>query len=268
MPLEASSSFRRHGQRDDRRRRLLTDDLSQFGRLACLSASGRKMPRRRRSRNIMGMPSSWNGNCGCSTWFRAGWSSLVPLLAAGVGDRRRGWRPPTPGCSAGSASGGAAVAALDLAAKGSLGCWFSSLLLLAASVAAILVYTVRRHRTDDYQGRYRIWLWAAACWFLMATDQAASLREAFRDLMIALTGTPLLGDGSLWWVVVYVLVLGAVGSRLLVDMRSSRLSMAALLVGRASRRPWRWPAGLGWICCRRAAYGRSCSWREPKWPAT
>ena len=83
-------------------------------------------------------------------------------------------------------------------------------MLLAASVAALLVYTVRRHRTDDYQGRYRVWLWAAGCWFLMATDQAASLREGFRDVMIALTGTPLLGDGSLWWVVVYVLVFGAV----------------------------------------------------------
>ena len=89
------------------------------------------------------------------------------------------------------AHGGSRVAALDLAAKGSLGCWFSSLLLVAASAAALLVYSVRRHRTDDYQGRYRIWLSAAAVCFLLATDQAASLREAFRDLMIVLTGTPL-----------------------------------------------------------------------------
>ena len=108
------------------------------------------------------------------------------------------------------------------------GCWFSSLTLLAASVAALLVYTVRRHRTDDYQGRYRVWLWAAGCWFLMATDQAASLREGFRNVMVGWTGTPLFRDGTLWWVVVYVLVFGAVGSRLLLDMRPSRLSIAAL----------------------------------------
>ena len=101
-------------------------------------------------------------------------------------------------------------------------------MLLAASVAAILVYSVRRHRTDDYQGHYRIWCWAAACWFLIATDQAASLREAFRDSMISLTGTTLLGDGTLWWIVAYALVLGSVGSRLLVDMWTSRLSVAAL----------------------------------------
>ena len=45
----------------------------------------------------------------------------------------------------------------------------------------------------------------------MATDQAASLREAFRDLMIALTGTPLVGDGSLWWAILYALGIGGGG---------------------------------------------------------
>jgi hypothetical protein len=121
------------------------------------------------------------------------------------------------------------VAALDLSAKGSLGCWFSSLLLLAASAAAMLVYSVRRHRTDDYQGRYRIWLPAAAICFLLATDQAASLREAFRDLMVVLTGTPLQGDGALWWAIFYTLVFGAIGSRLLMDMRPSLPSIGLLL---------------------------------------
>ncbi len=92
----------------------------------------------------------------------------------------------------------------------------------------MLVYTVRRHRTDDYQGRYRVWLWAAGCWFLLATDQAASLREGFRELMIGWTGTPVFGDGTFWWVAIYVLLFGAIGSRLLLDMRPSRLSIGAL----------------------------------------
>ena len=94
------------------------------------------------------------------------------------------------------AAGGAPVAAFAIDAKGSLACWFSSLLLLAAAVGAILVYTVRRHRADDYRGRYRVWFWAACCLFLMATDQAASLREGFRDLMIWLTGTTLMATAA------------------------------------------------------------------------
>ena len=117
------------------------------------------------------------------------------------------------------AASGTLPASLDLNVKGSLGNWYSTLSLLAAAAAAMIVYSVRRHRVDDYQGRYRIWLWAAACWFLLATDQAASLREGFRQLMISLTGSRLFGCGDIWWASVYTLMLGSVGSRLMMDMR-------------------------------------------------
>jgi hypothetical protein len=144
------------------------------------------------------------------------------------------------------ANGCVPVAALDLGIKGSLGCWFSSLMLLIATGTAFLIYDVRRHRTDDYQGRYRIWLWAAACGFLMATDQAASLREGFRDSMIALTGTPLFDHGDFWWVIFYTLTLGAVGSRLLVDMRTCSLA-TGIFIGAAVVHCLAVAVRLGWM---------------------
>ena len=128
-----------------------------------------------------------------------------------------------------------------MGAKGSLAGWFSSLVLLAASLVAVVVYTVRRHRMDDYHGRYRIWLWAAMCWFLLATDLSASLHEGFRDLMILLTGARLMGDGSIWWVIGYGLLLGSIGSRLLIDMWTCRLSSAAMVLAGAV---------MSWPCCR------------------
>lgn len=124
--------------------------------------------------------------------------------------------------------GGTAIAALDLGSRGSLACWFSSLLLLSASVAALLVYSVRRHRTDDYQGRYRVWIWAAGGCFLLAAEQATGLREAFRELMIFLTGTSLLGGGDLWWIIAYGIIFGAIGSRVLIDLRRCVPAVAAL----------------------------------------
>ena len=141
------------------------------------------------------------------------------IFLAGLGPHRRHRSPlrldaPTDRGLGPSAAGGR-IAAFELGGKGSLAAWFSSLALLAASLVAVLVYTVRRHRMDDYHGRYRVWLWAALCWFLMATDAAASLHEGFRDLMTLLTGAPLLGDGSIWWVIGYALLLGAIGTRLL-----------------------------------------------------
>ena len=100
-------------------------------------------------------------------------------------------------------------AALDLTRTGCLESWFSSLLLLAASASAFLVYTIRRHRTDDYRGRYRIWLWAVLCCFIAATDVSACLHESGRQTMIRLTRTCIWGDGTIWWIIPCILVFGA-----------------------------------------------------------
>ena len=64
----------------------------------------------------------------------------------------------------------------------------------------------------------------------MATDVAASLHQCLQQVMISLSGTRIAGDGSIWWVVPALLLVGAIGSRLLVDMRSSRLSSLALML--------------------------------------
>src|SRR5205823_14278964 len=60
------------------------------------------------------------------------------------------------------------IAAFDLDGEGSLGAGFSAALLALSGVTAVLIYTLRRHRLDDYRGRYRLWLWAAMCWFVMS----------------------------------------------------------------------------------------------------
>ena len=112
-----------------------------------------------------------------------------------------------------------------------MGAWrpgSSSLELLAAAGIALLVYRVRRHRSDDYLGRYRVWLWAAMCWFLLAADVSTGLRGGFRDAMVLLTGARIAGDGSIWWAIGYALLFGSIGTRLMMDMWPCRLSVAAL----------------------------------------
>lgn len=141
---------------------------------------------------------------------------------------------------------GGRVPAFDLAAPGSLAVWLASMLLATASLGAVLVYLVRRHRVDDYHGRYRIWLWAAACWMLLSVDQTANLRTAFQQAMTRISGTPILGDGSLWAVIPYFFLLGAVGTRLLLDMRGCWFSSVAL-VGAALACLASVGAHLGWI---------------------
>ncbi|MEN6449259.1 MAG: hypothetical protein ABFC96_02100 [Thermoguttaceae bacterium] len=227
MSLRSASSFQRHGQRDDRRRRLIADELCN----ADDRPDGQAWPDEPQ-------PQQKSEGYGDAEFLEEQWRVLDlapqrlivlgPLFALGLAIAA-GLEAAYAGMCRG-ASAGTRLAAFDISAKGSLACWFSSLVLVAAAVMALLVFLIRRHRTDDYQGRYRVWLWAAGCWFLLATDQAASLREAFQSAMIAATGTPLWGDGTLWWVAADVLIVGAVGSRLLVDTWSCRLSFATLLL--------------------------------------
>ena len=146
----------------------------------------------------------------------AGLASIAVLEALYV------WAPENMGTAAGR------IAMLDLGGKGSLAGWFSSLVLLAASGVALVIYSVRQHRVDDYRGRYRIWLWAAASSFLAATDLSASLHDAFRELMHRETGSLLMGDGSIWWILIYSLLMGWVGVKLAIDLWPCRLAATSL----------------------------------------
>jgi hypothetical protein len=246
--LETSRSFR-GGQRDERRRRLLTDDLSSPDEQPASQV---------RAGDAAPPPKSAHYGDAAFLEHQLRLLDLVPRRWIALGALLTAAAATIVGLEAAYArmlqqsAAGTLIAAMQIDAKGSLACWFSSLVLLAASAAALITYTVRRHRTDDYRGRYRVWLWAAGCLFLMATDEAASLREGFRDLMIYLTGTPLFGDGALWWIAVYVIAGGAIGSRLLSDMRPSRLSMTALSAA-AIAYCLAGANGLGWILAERGA---------------
>ena len=163
-------------QRDQRRRRLLADE-----RLKQPDDGGWPEDTQR--------PQGWERSTDGTTFLEhqlrcldlvpRRWISLCLLLLAGAGTVVGLEAAYFDAARRAAATGAAMVTALDLSAKGSLGCWFSSLLLLAASAAAMMIYSLRKHRADDYEGRYRVWLWAAGCLVFAATDEAASLREAF-----------------------------------------------------------------------------------------
>lgn len=232
----------RRGQLDGRRRRLLANDFADEGRgQATPSAMGSRIredsaaaeptrgapPKSMEEISIMDRQARVSDLAprNSTTYlllFLAGLTVVAGLVALYA------WMPELA-----SWTSDGRVAAFDLDGEGSLAVWFSSMTLAAAALYAMLVYSVRRHRPDDYHGRYRIWLWAAFCWLVMSLDECASLHEAFKELMTRLTGQRLLGDGSLWWVIAYGLVLSVVGFKLLMETRVCRGSTAALLASGA-----------------------------------
>ncbi|MCO6457685.1 MAG: hypothetical protein J5I93_20470, partial [Pirellulaceae bacterium] len=122
-----------------------------------------------------------------------------------------------------------AIRALDVTAYGSLAGWFSSLLLTLGAVSSLLLYALRRHRTDDYRGYYRIWLWASAGLWWASIDAATGIHSALGAALQLLTGVPLDGDGSGWWLGLYGLVFGGLAVRMLLEIRQCRLAVLSLL---------------------------------------
>lgn len=220
--------FHRTGQLDDRRRRVLTEEvigappgavepqtLRPAGSGGHSTRYGDAALMQRQPRLIDFIPRSYGMVAlalACGLAIVAGLEALysyMPLWAHATTDGR--------------------IAAFDLDGEGSLAVWFSSATLALTALVALVVYSIRRHRQDDYHGRYRVWLWAAAVWMLMSIDEGGSLHEGFKELMAQLVGQRIFGDGSVYWIGAYGLLLGVVGVRLLLDMRECRLSTTALL---------------------------------------
>jgi hypothetical protein len=61
---------------------------------------------------------------------------------------------------------------------------------LIASLATALVFQLRRHRSDDYRGHYRLWRWIALLLLVASIDAATSMRGALGSLIELLLPQP------------------------------------------------------------------------------
>jgi len=227
--------FRRSGPLEERRRRLLSDSLLA----AALGLGPRRVPLRHTGRRRSRLLRSANYGDGRFLDELPRLIDLIPLRAWSVGAllvtgvlavagllALHAWAPRM---AAWAPSG--RMAAFDLEDPRGLARWFSTLVLACAALAAVTVYSIRRYKLDDYHGHYHVWLWAALCWLYMSAEQTTCLRHTLADVLIVLTGTPLMGDGSVWWMIVYGFLIGGVAARLLLDMRGCLFSSLALLGG-------------------------------------
>jgi len=126
------------------------------------------------------------------------------------------------------------LAAFDLTARGNIANWFASLTLVIGAATSMLVYLIRRHRLDDYRGRYRIWQWATACFMTGSFDAATGAHAIFQPAMIQLTGTGFLGDGAVWSVLLIGLAMAACLVRLAIEVKGSRLATTFLSLAAGS----------------------------------
>ena len=116
------------------------------------------------------------------------------------------------------------LTALDVTARGSLASWFAAVVLCCAAMASSLVYLIRRHRTDDYRGRYRWWLWLAPLLLLLSVNAGTGLHQALAGVLTAFSGAEVAVGGKGWWLLAYAAVFFPIVLQLSIEIWPSRLA--------------------------------------------
>lgn len=124
--------------------------------------------------------------------------------------------------------GAKSAAALDLTARGGVAAWLSAGVLMLAAVTCVLIYSLRRHRVDDFKGRYRVWMAAAFACCLLSLEEVAQLRHLLTAVLAHHTGWTALRDHAIWWLLLAGLPSAWIAARAWLDARESRLAAVTL----------------------------------------
>ncbi|MCH7726924.1 MAG: hypothetical protein IH991_10640 [Planctomycetes bacterium] len=220
--------FRQRGQRDERRRRVLLDDTS-FDRAGASSTTSQDENAYAKSRLYREGTLTEHQPRTIDLLPKRFWvfSLLVLFLALFVvgvnllGNQHAEWS---------EAVAPADLSAINLQSRGNLATWFASALLALAAMISWQIYALRRHKVDDYRGRYRLWLWAGAALMLASIDATAGLHRIVDGSLERATGIRLFGEASGWWMITFGIVFGAIAVRMGIEMRRSWSSLAALVI--------------------------------------
>lgn len=138
---------------------------------------------------------------------------------------------------------------LDLKCPGSMAAWTGQMLLVMAALVAWAVRGMRRHRRDDYNGRFRAWGWMASLLVIASLATRMPLRGLVASLIMDATGLALGPEGLGWWIAVTAVALTAVSLWAVLPLHDRTgtalwLGMSAIL--------WAISLGCTWIAATNA----------------
>jgi hypothetical protein len=229
--------FRRSGQRGDRRRRVMLDERLGSSEAVELTVTARADQDKTTEHSLAvrtyheAAATDWQRRV--TDLIPTRWGTLLLLFLVGVaaiaGIEVLYGQSETWGTKFGEAN----VAALDPTRPASLGGWFSSFVMVVCSMTALLVYSIRRHKEDDYRGRYRIWIWAAMVWLFGSMAAAAPIHRLVAAAVAHGTGSQLVGNPALFSTAFYAMIISTVAVPVVVDLRQNRLALLTILAAGA-----------------------------------
>jgi len=123
----------------------------------------------------------------------------------------------------------------DVTGTGNIANWCMSVMLLLLSVGAVFVYLLRRHKADDYKGRYRLWLYLAGFAGFLSFDVATGAHQILAVPLAGITMPAPWDQASMWWLLVIASTVFYLAARLLIEFKSRPgmlmlLSMAVMVL--------------------------------------
>ena len=107
------------------------------------------------------------------------------------------------------------------------------MVLLVTGIYARLIFMLRRHRVDDYRGRYRIWRTISWLAVLLSLNSVLALHGPTARIIGAAAGWQILSGQSGWWLALAVLVCGPLLVRLIFEVAESRAALSVTLMASA-----------------------------------
>jgi hypothetical protein len=159
---------------------------------------------------------------------------ILPRTAGGAAGRGDAW----------TTTAGQVRECLSMAPRAGMAAWLGQLALVVAACVAISVRQMRRHRLDDYQGRYRAWGWIAGLAVVATLERQLPLAPLASSVVADATGILLGPGGMAWWLCLSIPCCLAVGLWAVLPMHE-RMCTASVLA--ASGLAWLGAATCGWL---------------------
>lgn len=118
--------------------------------------------------------------------------------------------------------GESGVQTLTIGTNTSLSNWFSSFILILTALGCLQIYLLRQHRSDDYRGVYRWWLWMAAILVFASLNAVTGIINIGATLVGHLFSSPENFTVGWGWTLVKFSVLAVLVGRFGYEMRISR----------------------------------------------
>lgn len=133
---------------------------------------------------------------------------------------------------------------LTVSPRAGLAAWLGQVSLVAAACIAVSIRQMRRHRLDDYRGRYRAWGWIAGLAALATVERQLPLSELISATIADGSGIAFGPHAVGWWIVLAAPTCLAVCLWAVLPMHERLATTLAIFTTGLA---WSAAAACGWI---------------------